>query len=99
MGVAMIALLWSYDGWEYVSWVAGEIKNPRRNLPLALILGIVLIIGTYLLANVLFLYALPVDRLTHETALTGATMNALFSHDAGRWVSLFIASSVSDPLR
>lgn len=91
MGVAMIALLWSYDGWEYVSWVAGEIKNPRRNLPLALILGILLIIGTYLLANVLFLYALPVEQLTHETALTGATMNALFSHEAGRWVSLFIA--------
>ena len=87
----MIALLWSYDGWEYVTWVAGEIKNPRRNLPLSLILGILLIIGTYLLANALFLYALPVDQLTRETALTGDTMNALFSHEAGQWVSLFIA--------
>jgi APA family basic amino acid/polyamine antiporter len=90
-GIAMIALLWSYDGWEFVSWVAGEIKNPRRNLPLALILGILLIIVTYLLANALFLYALPAAQLSRETALTDAAMSALFSHDAGRLISLFIA--------
>src|SRR3984957_18487179 len=55
IGVAMIALLWTFDGWEFLSWVAGEIENPRRNLPLALILGIVLIIVTYLIANIAFL--------------------------------------------
>lgn len=91
IGVAMIALLFSFDGWEFVSWVAGEIKNPRRNLPLALIIGILLIIGTYLLANVLFLYALPADRISRETGLTEAVMAALFSENVGRWVSLFIA--------
>jgi basic amino acid/polyamine antiporter, APA family len=90
-GIAMIALLWSYDGWEYLSWVAGEIKNPGRNLPLALFLGIVLIVITYLLANAVFLYALPPDRLASQTALTDVAMAALFSQHAGRWVSLFIA--------
>jgi APA family basic amino acid/polyamine antiporter len=91
IGIAMIALLWSYDGWEYVSWVAGEIKNPRRNLPLALILGILLIVGTYLLANALFLYALPPVLLAHEGSAADAAMSALFSQGTGRWVSLFIA--------
>jgi APA family basic amino acid/polyamine antiporter len=90
-GVAMIALLWSYDGWEFLSWVAGEIKDPRRNLPLALILGIVLVIVTYLLVNAVFLYALTPAQLAASKAPADAVMTALFSRDVGRWVALFIA--------
>ncbi|HXA35519.1 MAG TPA: amino acid permease [Steroidobacteraceae bacterium] len=92
LGVGMIALFWCYDGWEFLTWVGGEIKNPSRNLPLGLIIGIVLVIVTYLLANAVFLYALPPVKLAQQTALADAAMTALFSHDAGRWVSLFIAS-------
>jgi APA family basic amino acid/polyamine antiporter len=92
VGIAMIALLWSYDGWEYLSWVAGEVKNPGRNLPRALFLGIVLIVITYLLANAVFLYALPPDRVASQSALTDVAMTALFSQHVGRWVSLFIAT-------
>ncbi len=83
LGVGLIALFWVYDGWEYLSWVGGEIKNPRRNLPFGLILGIALVILTYLLANIVFIYALPP---------ADAALSALFSRDAGRWVSLFIAA-------
>ena len=89
--VAMIALLWSYDGWEFVSWVAGEIKNPRRNLPLALICGILLILGTYLLVNVVFLYALPPQVLAAQSSPAAAVFAALFNGSAGRVISLFIA--------
>ena len=90
-GVAMIALLWSYDGWEFLSWVAGEIKHPRRNLPLALIVGILLVIVTYLLVNAVFLYALTPEQLAASKAPADAAMTALFSRDVGRWVALFIA--------
>jgi len=92
LGVGMIALFFSYDGWEFLSWVGGEIKDPGRNLPLGLILGILLIVVTYLLANVVFLYALPPQILARQPALADAAMTALFSHDAGRWVSLFIGA-------
>jgi APA family basic amino acid/polyamine antiporter len=91
VGVAMIALLWTFDGWEFLSWVGGEIKNPRRNLPLALILGISLIIVTYLLANAVFLYALPPDQIAAQTSLANAAMAALFSQNVAQGVSLFIA--------
>lgn len=90
-GVAMIALLWSFDGWEFLSWVGGEIKDPHRNLPLALISGIVLVIVTYLLVNAVFLYALPPTRLVASRAPADAVMTALFSGNVGRWVALFIA--------
>jgi APA family basic amino acid/polyamine antiporter len=90
-GIAMIALLWSYDGWEFLSWVAGEIKNPRRNLPLALIIGILLVIATYLLVNAVFIYALSPAQLTASAAPADSVMRALFSGNVGRWVALFIA--------
>jgi basic amino acid/polyamine antiporter, APA family len=92
IGVAMIPLFYSYDGWEFLSWVGGEIKDPRRNLPLALILGIVLIIITYLLANAVYLYALTPAQLAQTTTPAAAAMGLLFSSDVGRWLSLFIAA-------
>jgi len=77
-GVAIIPLFYSYDGWEFLSWVGGEIKEPRRNLPLALIFGILLVIVTYLLANALFLYALrPLRSLNPRSR--AAAMGTLFS--------------------
>jgi basic amino acid/polyamine antiporter, APA family len=92
IGVAMIPLFYAYDGWEFLSWVGGEIKDPRRNLPLALILGIVLIILTYLLANAVYLYALTPAQLTQTATPAAAAMGLLFSADVGRWLSLFIAA-------
>ena len=90
-GVAMIALLWSFDGWEFLSWVGGEIKDPRRNLPLALFIGIVLVIITYLLVNAVFLYAVPAAQLAASKAPADAVMTGLFSGNVGRGVALFIA--------
>ena len=40
LGVGMIAVFWAYDGWVYITWVAGEVKNPRRNVPRAMVLGV-----------------------------------------------------------
>jgi len=90
-GVAAIPLFFSYDGWEFLSWVGGEIKNARRNLPLALLFGILLVIITYLLANAVFLYALPAPELEQSSAPAAAAVGALFSSHVGRWVALFIA--------
>ena len=47
MGVGLIAVFWAYDGWVYITWVAGEVKEPRRNVPLAMVLGI-LVVGVHL---------------------------------------------------
>lgn len=56
---AMLGALWAYDGWNNVTLVAGEVQNPGRNLPRALIGGTILIMALYLLANVAYFYALP----------------------------------------
>ncbi len=58
-GAAMLAALWAFDGWNNMPMVAGEIKNPSRNIPLALGLGVGTILVIYLLANFAYFYALP----------------------------------------
>lgn len=58
-GAAMLAALWAYDGWNNMPMVAGEIKNPQRNIPLALGFGVLFIVITYALINFSYFYALP----------------------------------------
>ena len=45
LGVGLIAVFWAYDGWVYITWVAGEVKEPRRNVPLAMVLGVLVVVG------------------------------------------------------
>jgi APA family basic amino acid/polyamine antiporter len=58
-GAAMIAALWAYQGWSNLPMVAGEIEKPERNIPRALIYGMLLVIVVYLITNAAFFYALP----------------------------------------
>src|SRR5437667_792333 len=62
-GVAMIACLWAYEGWNCVSFVAGEVKRPERNLPLALGLGLTALIAIYLTANVAYMRVMTVPAI------------------------------------
>jgi APA family basic amino acid/polyamine antiporter len=92
-GVALIAVFWAYDGWVYITWVSGEIKNPQRVLPRALLLGIVLVAVIYFSVNVVYLYALPITRVANETTIAQAAAIALFSSNAARWLGATIALS------
>ncbi|HWD00683.1 MAG TPA: amino acid permease [Candidatus Sulfopaludibacter sp.] len=62
-GVAMIACLLSYDGWVALSFVAGEVRNPKRNLTLAVAIGLSAVIGVYVLANVAYMRVLSVPEI------------------------------------
>ena len=92
-GVALIAVFWAYDGWVYITWVSGEIKNPQRVLPRALLLGILLVGFIYVSVNVVYLYALPITRVANELTIAQAAAVALFSSNAGRWLGATIALS------
>lgn len=62
-GAAMLGALWGYDGWNNVTLVAGEIKNPQRNLPIALIGGTALIIVLYVFVNIAYFYVLDPTQI------------------------------------
>jgi APA family basic amino acid/polyamine antiporter len=63
VGVAMIATLWSYDGWNSLTFLAGEVKEPQTIIPRALFIGTVMIIVIYVLTNLAYLYMLPIEEM------------------------------------
>lgn len=62
MFAALLSAFWAYEGWNTLGFIGGEIKDPKRNLPLALSGGLFIIIGTYILVNFTYMYILPADR-------------------------------------
>jgi amino acid transporter len=65
-GLALVSALWAFDGWADLSFVGGEVKDPRRNLPKALIIGTLAVIFIYLLANAAYLSVMSVDEIRHS---------------------------------
>ena len=65
-GLALVSVLWAYDGWGDLSFVGGEVKDPERNLPRALILGTAAIIAIYLLVNAAYLYLIPIGLMARS---------------------------------
>ncbi|HYH00477.1 MAG TPA: amino acid permease [Terriglobales bacterium] len=92
-GVALIAVFWAYDGWVYITWVAGEVKDPRRNVPRALVIGVIVVGVLYIALNAVYLYALPVARIAGETTIAQTAAVSLFSPDAAGWLAAMIAVS------
>src|SRR5271170_3067680 len=92
-GVGLIAVFWAYDGWVYITWVAGEVKDPRRNVPLAMVLGVLAVGAIYLAMNMTYLYALPLTEIAQHETIAHAAATALFSPHAAVWLSLMIAVS------
>ena len=93
MGIALIAVFWAYDGWVYITWVAGEVKEPRRNVPRAMVLGVLVVGVIYMAMNVTYLYALPLGEIAQHETIAHAAAAALFSPHAAMWLSLMIAVS------
>ena len=65
---AMIGALWAYDGWNNLTFLAGEVKNPGRNLPLALIGGVLIVMGLYLFVNVSYFHVLTPTEIASVSA-------------------------------
>lgn len=93
MGVALIAVFWAYDGWVYITWVSGEVKEPRRNVPRAMVLGILAVGVIYLAMNLTYIYALPLSEIARHETIAHAAAAALFSPGAAIWLSAIIAIS------
>jgi basic amino acid/polyamine antiporter, APA family len=92
-GVGLIAVFWAYDGWVYITWVAGEVKEPRRNVPLAMVLGVLTVGVIYVAMNMTYMYALPLKEIAAHETIAHAAAVALFSPRAAGWLSLMIAIS------
>jgi APA family basic amino acid/polyamine antiporter len=93
-GIALIAISWAFDGWNNINYVAGEIKNPKRNLPLALLLGTVGISVLYILMNVVYILALPVEEISGVVRIAETSATALFGTTAAKLISAAVIIAV-----
>jgi APA family basic amino acid/polyamine antiporter len=93
-GVAMIACLWAYEGWNCVSFVAGEVKRPERNLLLALALGTAGLIAIYLTANAAYMRALSVPAIAAADRVAATAAETTMGPAGGTLVSLTILLSI-----
>jgi len=76
-GLALVSVLWAYDGWGDLSFVGGEVRNPERNLPRALVVGTAGIIAIYLLVNAAYLYLLPLDQMARSPLVAADAAQAV----------------------
>jgi basic amino acid/polyamine antiporter, APA family len=93
-GVALIACLLAYDGWVQVSFVAGEIKNPNRNILLALALGVGACIAIYMLANVAYMRVLSIPEIATSDHVGASAAERVLGPAGGSLVALIIMLSI-----
>jgi amino acid transporter len=92
-GLALVSVLWVYDGWADVSFVAGEVKDPERNLPRVLIYGTLTIIVLYLLANIAYLAVLPVEEIRQSRLVAADAADKLVGPIGVAFVSVAVMIS------
>jgi basic amino acid/polyamine antiporter, APA family len=86
-------VLWAYDGWADLSFIGGEVKDPRRNLPRALIAGTLAIIAIYLLANLAYLSVLSIDEMRQSRLVAADAAQRLVGAGGVVFVSLTVMLS------
>ena len=92
-GLALVAVLWAYDGWADLSYAAGEVKDPQRNLPKALIFGTLLVILIYVLANVAYLSVLDVNEIRGSKLVAADVAERLIGRKGVIFVSVTVMLS------
>lgn len=93
LGLALVSVLWAYDGFGDVGFTAGEVKDPGRTLPRAIVGGTLTIVVVYVLANAAYLYVSPVEAIARSPLVAADTMTAVFGPAGAVIVSMFIAIS------
>ncbi len=85
--------MWAYDGFADLTFASGEVKDPQRNLPRAIIIGTLLIILIYLTANAAYLYINPIGVMAKSRLISADTMGALFGQAGVAFVSVIVMIS------
>lgn len=94
IGLAILVVLWAYDGWENLTNLSGEVRNPRRNLPIALIGGVLIVLLMYLLVNAAYLRALPFDQLAASTSVATDSADAILGRAGVSFVGALVMLSI-----
>ncbi len=93
-GLAMISVLWAYEGWQYATYSAGETKDAQRTFPRAFLIGLASLVGIYLLANVAYLAALGPAEVADSKSAAAASVGVIVGPATAKIVAIVIAISI-----
>jgi APA family basic amino acid/polyamine antiporter len=93
-GAAFIPVIFAYSGWNAVTYIAGEVKDPERNLPRALMYGVLIVMALYLAINAVYIYAVPVTEMKGALRMSEIATTALFGYTTSAWITGIITISI-----
>ncbi|MEO8195104.1 MAG: amino acid permease [Thermoanaerobaculia bacterium] len=93
-GVALVAVLWAYDGWHFLSFAAGEVKQPERTIPRSLLLGTVLVFVVYLVVNAAYYAVLSPEAIRGSDRVAALAVQEALGPGAAVSISLLIVVSI-----
>lgn len=94
LGGALLAAMFAYEGWTNVGSMAGEMKNPKKDLPRAIFLGLAVVMAVYVLINIAYLMSLPLDRVAGNQTVASEVAAKLFGGLGGKILTIGILISV-----
>ena len=92
-GLSLISVMWAYDGFADLTFASGEVTDPQRNLPRAIVFGTTAIIAIYLLANAAYLYVIPIDQLKDSRLISADTLGAVFGQAGVSFIAIVVMVS------
>lgn len=92
-GIALIAVMWTYDGWADATYIAGEVTEPARTMPRALVTGVAVVVAVYLVINAAYLFVLPVDTMAGSTLVAADAATRTFGTAGAALVSALVVLS------
>ncbi|MBI4703544.1 MAG: amino acid permease, partial [Deltaproteobacteria bacterium] len=93
MGLALSGAFWAYDGWNNITYVAGEVRQPQRNIPRALVIGTVVVIAVYVLTNLAYLYVLPLAQIEGSKLVAADVARSFLGWAGGAFVAATVMVS------
>lgn len=91
---ALLATMFAYEGWLHIGNIAGEMKQPAKDLPRAIVWGIGIVVAVYMLVNAVFLYVLPMDQVIGNLGVASDVANVLFGPMGSKLITIGILISV-----
>jgi len=92
-GLALIFVLWTLGGWTEAAYVAEEVKDPAKNLPRAIVGGVLAVIGLYLLVNMIYIYYMPLEEMRRTSLVAAGTMDKIWVGRGGQIFSAMVMVS------
>ncbi|MCX7798505.1 MAG: amino acid permease [Melioribacter sp.] len=98
IGLAFAGAFWAYDAWNNLTFVSGEVKNPQRNVPIGLLLGVLIVIFVYVLINIAYLYVLPINEMAKSPLVAASAAEKIFGTQGGSIISMIVIVSTLSAL-